>query len=1139
MAPLEAYLAEHPRSPYRASLLLNLGLAWRQAGRYSRAMTALEEAWRLLEPCRTPSLSRLADRAAAELAELQGQFGRQDALAHLLSQVEGRPLVGSAFERLAKARRGLGLMASEPALAFRCGPLGLDRIRAARGLPPHPDWAARTPSTPRGTSLAQNAIWARELGLPLRAAHRHPGATLPLPALIHGRLGHFAAVIEHRDGRYRLQDPTFGEEIWIPDRTLEEEGSGYALIPKGPLPRGWRPVSRTEAGRVWGRGTTSTGPENGPYPDDERKPERCPAPPGMPVYRMGTAYVNLEVTDSPVGYAPPRGPAVRFRITYDSRNAHQPQAFTFANLGPRWSAGWVEYLVDDPAFPGQTVYLHAGTGGRIPYAGYDPATAAYAPQARTRDRLRRTGQAAYRLEHPDGSVALFEHVDGASTFPRRVFLTRRLDPAGNPLDFRYDDRNRLTEVVDALGRSTLLVYGNPSDPLKITGVQDPFGRRARLEYDDAGLLVQVTDAMGMATTFTYGPTPQASGAPRDFLNAMATPYGTTTFAMGEGGGGTRWIEAADPLGHRERVEFRHAAPGIAAAEAAAPQGFTNAHLDLRNTFYWSKRAYAAGPGDYRQAEITHFLHASNPAILSSIPESTRKPLESRVWMAYGGTGDTIREGRSPRPTVRTRMLDRGGEQRTTWAYNAWGKVTEASDALGRTLRYRYSEDGSDLLEVRNVTGGRSERLAAFTYDHRHLPLTATDAAGQTTTFTYDAWGRLTSRRDPLGRTNTVIHDDQGFRREILGPGGERLEATTWDEAGRVRTHEDANGLKRAFDYDALDRLVRVTFPDGTTEETAYHLLEPERTKDRLDRWTRMTHDALGRLEEIQDPLGRRTRFAWCACGELESLTDPLGRSTTWNRDLQGRVCARILPDGSSFRYQYDGVGRLAKRTDAKGQVTTYRYAADDALIQVDHPGAEASTPPATFAFDPAYPRIVSSTGAQGLTTYAYHPVTERPTLGAGRLASVLTPAGGLAYAYDELGRLARREVDGRVETRVYDDLGRLARTTNDLGAFRFAYHGAGNQIRRIDAPNGQSTTFSLLPEGQDLRLGEVRNQRSDGSLLSVHAYTYDPGGRIRSWTHVRDARPPLVQTFTHDAAGQLLSATLTDKDAGQVLRTLA
>lgn len=62
-----------------------------------------------------------------------------------------------------------------------------------------------------------------------------------------------------------------------------------------------------------------------------------------------------------------------------------------------------------------------------------------------------------------------------------------------------------------------------------------------------------TDSIGMRSSFSYN-----SGT---FINAMTTPYGTTSFVTGQNGV-QRWLEATDPQGNKERVEFNHGAAGI-------------------------------------------------------------------------------------------------------------------------------------------------------------------------------------------------------------------------------------------------------------------------------------------------------------------------------------------------------------------------------------------------------------------------------------------------------------------------------------------------------------------------------------------------------------------------------------------------
>jgi YD repeat-containing protein len=128
---------------------------------------------------------------------------------------------------------------------------------------------------------------------------------------------------------------------------------------------------------------------------------------------------------------------------------------------------------------------------------------------------------ARRLKQ-DGSVEVYAQSDGATAFPRRVFLSQVIDPQGNAVTLNYDGTGRLASLTDATGRHTTFSYDSPGRPLLISKITDPFGRSARLAYDDLCRLVSITDVIGLVSSFTYDA--------NWLVNAMTTPYGTMTFA---------------------------------------------------------------------------------------------------------------------------------------------------------------------------------------------------------------------------------------------------------------------------------------------------------------------------------------------------------------------------------------------------------------------------------------------------------------------------------------------------------------------------------------------------------------------------------------------------------------------------------
>lgn len=1140
LSSFDAFLTAHPESAWRPSLLLDLGLTYRHTGYFLRALRAWEAAWSSSKGDGSLAGRRVADRAVCELIELYCRLGRRERVKELFSEIQGRKLEGAAAERVNDLKDAVWLMDHEPGTSFRCGPLSLEACARVLGKSEAVKDLDLCRSTQQGTSLLQNLEWAKAAGMDFQAAFRAPGSPVVVPSVVHWKAGHFAAIVKSERGRFLLQDPTFGKEFWVSQAALDAEASGYALVPEGPMPQGWRAVPASEASQVHGKGTVSGKSPDGPHPDRKR-PQSCPASsgPGMPAYTFDLSDIALEIQDTPVGYTPPRGYPVDFQLTYSQQDTYQPATCSFSNVGPLWNFGWLSYITDDPANPGQSVTSRSGIGGQSSYTGYDATTGLFSPEFHSQDQLQRTGPSAYVLTHGDGSKDVYAQADGSSTYPRRIFLTQRVDPAGNATLFGYDAQFRLVTVTDALGQVTTLAYDLGSDPYKVTQVTDPFGRTAKLGYNASGQLTSLRDAEGMTSSFAYGPTPANPEATANFINAMTTPYGTTAFASGGASANKWWVTATDPLGNQEHMEFGQAVPGYGPL-SKVPPGCNNAFLIYRNVFYWDKRAMAVAPGDYNQAHVYHFLHdASNGSLMSPTLESERGPLDAWTFHTYPGQTYSYAEGTSAQPSSTLRLLDDGTTQAHRFQYNAFGRLTQATDPAGRITSYIYSANGIDLLEVHNITGGQNDLLAKYTYNDQHRPLTVTDASGQVTTFTYNTYGEVTSVTNAKGETTTLVYDGAGYLQSIQGPFAGALTTFTYDAVGRIRTVTNPDGYTLTYDYDNLDRRTKVTFPDGTTEQTVYDRLDVARTKDRLDRWTLMTYNAIRQLTDVQDPQGRVTHLNWCGCGSLESLVDPMGRITSWARDLEGRVTAKIYPDLTQTAYAYDSAGRLVQRTDAKGQVTSYGYLIDDDLKSVSYTHAVVPTPPASYTYDSRYNRLASSTGVLGTTTYAYNPVSSSPSPGATRLASVLSPMpnSAITYGYDELGRVVSRSINGVAETRGYDPLGRITTVTNPLGTFSYSYDGATSRLLSVTYPNGQVTHYTYLDDAGDHRLQSIQNLKSTGDNISTFSYTYDSSGQIQTWSQAADAQAPKVYQFSYDAVGQLLGATLKDSATSQILKS--
>src|SRR5437660_2266911 len=670
---------------------------------------------------------------------------------------------------------------------------------------------------------------------------------------------------------------------------------------------------------------------------------------GMARYTAHSMLASLNIEDTPIGYTPPRGPAINFTVTYNQRDTQQPQTFSYSNLGPKWTFNWLSYVTDDPNNASATAMVYVPGGGGETYSGFDSGSQSYLPDPQSHAVLVRTAPTAYEKRFPDGSKQVFTLGDGATSYPRKIFMTQMIDPAGNAVTIGYDSSFRVTTITDSLGLVTTVSYELPDDPLKITKVTEPFsqGRSATFAYAN-GQLTTITDEIGIQSQFHY-----ATGT--DFIDSLTTPYGATTFSTGEFGN-DKWIEMTDPLGGKERVEYRDNAPGISASEAVAPAGMTNSGLDVANTFYWDKKASQMYPPvngvyDYTKARITHWAKNVDGSV-SGIAASEKAPLENRVWYSYTGQTNTNHVGTSGSPSQVARVLDDRTTQASQYEYNSIGKITKATDPVGRVTSYTYDTNNVDLLTVyqknpagvsTDPSGAAADKIASYTYNSLHEPLTATDAAGKTATYIYrsDGHGQLQSVQNAKGETTTygygpVTGVPTDYLASVTSPtfnNSSAVTTLTYDSANQVRTATSSpDNYTITTDYDALDRATQISYPDGTNQQFQYidsvrgMTLDLTASKDRRGRWTYRHYNSNRQMDSITDPLSRQTLYGWCACGSLTSITDPRGKVTVFDRDLQSRVASKRFADNTLVSYIYENTtSRLKSMTDALTQTTNYQY----------------------------------------------------------------------------------------------------------------------------------------------------------------------------------------------------------------------
>ena len=1177
---LEDFLSRYPKSRWAASLHLNLGLNHYETGWFSKALEAWHTAWILTKDRTEPHAITLANKAVAEYARMCARLGRKSELGRLFKAIDNRTFQADAHVKIEKAKEGFLTMCHRPGIAFRCGPYALTELEPLLlGKQPSFEFLEELESPETGFSLYEVSLMSKEIGLHLQPAKRVSGLEVVIPSVVHWKVGHFGALVRKQNGRYLLKDATFGNETWLTQRALDHEASGYFLIPSGSLPKGWVTPSKVETKQVFGKGHSGAGGDGETSPEDHQSGD-CPDGGGMAMYRFHTLLASLTVFDTPVGYEAAYGPDVFTTVTFNQREFSQPATLDFSNFSPQWVSSWIAYLEDDPSNAGGNVTLHKPGGGVEVFTDYDPETKRYALSKRSLTKLLVVGPNRYERIDAHGGREVYAQFIGTVGPMRRIFLAQLVDPQGNAITLEYDtDRDyptRLKKIFDATGLVTEWYYEEEGHPYLVSRVEDPFGRSASFVYTDtqgARRLTTIQDVYGILSSFTYDP--------NGWIDSLTTPYGTTTFSLssfkiGPSYSLIRFIEATDPHGDKERIEYNLSTTQTGISGSMSGTGeplpdrslvrFASSDIDDRNSFYWNKEAmhHLGGvidePEDYRFAHLYHWIQPTAADSATSILESEKPPLEGRLWYNYAGQSSPIIQGAHKQPTKVARVIESedGTYSTQLWSYefNALANLTREIDPTGRETLITYDEKGLDLLRVEQKTGPSTvETLVRYAYDPAdppHLPRSITDGAGQTTTFTYRPTGQVGSISNAAGETVTYTYQDNptesGFGRvsRIDGDTPGASLRFTYDDFDRVQTITESQDYFVNYDYDALDRLTLITYPDGTYEQFDYENLNLVAYRDRKGQWTRVFHNALQEVTGLLDPEARLTQFDWCRCGDIASLTDGEGNTTRWIRDVQGRVTSKRYPDSTHEDYTYDLPGRLKTWSNRRGQTTSYSYYADGNVKRIDHSGR--LTPDVSYTYDSAYSRPTSRTDGIGTTHFFYHPY-DGTSLGAGYMHYADGPFldDTTVYIYDRLGRLAtRRIVDDATRTvssyqekYTYDTHFRLKRISNDLGSFAYTYVGDSQRTKALSYPNGQEIIVDYHDNLGDQLVRKIVNLSADGdTFFSRFDYTFTADRNIKTWRQKLGSRARArTFHFRYDRSSQLIAGRLNQGSDGRILES--
>jgi RHS repeat-associated protein len=621
--------------------------------------------------------------------------------------------------------------------------------------------------------------------------------------------------------------------------------------------------------------------------------------------------------------------------------------------------------------------------------------------------------------------------------------------------FFNDGYGTWAKFTDPAGKITTFGYNGG----RISAITPPTGGKTNLTYDTSGRVTQIERVNASAgspgnsiTRITYPSTTQTLVAGPNTDQAVPVASGPrTTYTLDSGG---RVTAATDPMGRAQAATYTGDFDTLTATQGTGTTSGTTTNTYGANSGQ-SITASASQGGASGQAE-----YANTAANTKYLATSTTDDAGNKSLYTYNGAGNALT---STDAMAATATLEVNGD----------GTVKSALASGNGTNKTLYGYDANHQLTDLTPVTGSSLGARAFTYDAWARPLTATDGRGNTTTYSYDAVGRLagTSFSDGTPAVAYTYNDNGQVLSRVDGSGTTNY---GYDQMGRLTSRGNtAGGGTISYAYDKASNLVSTTDTRGTTSYAF----------DDSGVMTTMTYLLYGvptKLAVATDDRGRRTD-TWLAVNADRTVWKA---HTHTDYDRTGRVTRVLAEQGSG----------TASNTDVVD--LTYCYSA----------GSAAPTCPSTTTADRSKIQWVKNNLTGAVTAYTYDK--------AGRLTKAAITGGTTpatyTYTYDARGnRLTASGGTGASQNFT-------ANAANQISSANYSYDGTGNLTQD---PNGAYAYNAAQQMTSVTKGGTTYNYTYAGASQNEVLSQTTPNGTYKVTYGRTDSHgQPIIEQYKKDTA---------------------
>ncbi len=700
-----------------------------------------------------------------------------------------------------------------------------------------------------------------------------------------------------------------------------------------------------------------------------------------------------------------------------------------------------------------------------------------------------------KITHPDGAARQMSyHADFN-------LLTRLVDENNVITTLSYNEQGLVTELTSAKSLPEQLTqsfeYNTNQLLVKQTLNAGDEQRLYQFEYDSYGNLSR--SVLNGKITWQYQNF-NALGKPQKIID------GNNQIWLYQYNADGRLIKETDPLNHSKQYSYDKVGNLIR---------YTDANLVAFNFSYNARNQLLSATDGL--GKVSHYQYNAQNLLTEYIDEL--------------GKTNKILIDRAGRPQV---QLD-GNNVATQYSIGknsetGLGRFEELSQITYPTYSQSFEYNNRQQMTKQTTDDGDKTAVTAYSYDALGRVLTATDANGISTTYTYDAYGNTTSEQS-AGLTASYHYNGFG---ELIQFSDAKLGITqmVYDSDGRLIKESRQGFADKYYLYDNNNNLVSIIDPKG--QQIVYRYDAANRHTSELRYSSALPLDPLEAEQVLPE---QSISYQYDNNNQLSQWQSGVF-SASYSRDNNGRLLSETVnyPDFSKqYQYSYYDNGKIKSLTMPDATVYSYEFDDNNQLTRLQIPGQGSLRVNEYNWLVPSKETLPGGVLRQSSYSGELNPKTIKLTASGDQ--QVLA----LAYQYGQVNEITQRSNDGQIIDYQYDTSYRLTQavTTHldsqigfesfdyDANADRtrinnqlnWQYNGAGQLVSRGAGDN--LITYSYDANGnQSQKQGagisdtvnyyyDINNRLTsitNGSGLNLASYQYDPFGRRLSKTVAGNSR---------------------------------